>query len=121
MERVNLDALEHMAEWFTHGHSARYDAHAKLVRTAIDEIRDLRQALTGRTVSCEACNGMAKRVAVLEEECRAGRELVPINRHGMAYLYEIKGDCGHTLSPIERSARLSAARRATDENGGLGA
>ena len=55
--QADLDALERMAEWFTHGHSARYDAHAKLVRTAIAEIRDLRT----RTVAESAPKRKAKK------------------------------------------------------------
>lgn len=31
-----------------------------------DEIKELKQALSGRTVSCEACNGMAEKVKELE-------------------------------------------------------
>ena len=58
--RTDLERLESVARALDRDGRLGGDPNATLVRTAIAEIRDLRQALTGRTVSCEACNGMAK-------------------------------------------------------------
>lgn len=40
----------------------------KTINQQGDEIKELKQALSGRTVSCEACNGMAEKVKELEED-----------------------------------------------------
>lgn len=69
--------------------------------TLAGEVRDLRQALTGRTVSCEACNGMQ-----------------PVYDAAMKWF---KSDAirGLEWSRLLTACDNAAARRATDENGGL--
>lgn len=100
-ERTDISKLWQLEEIAAAGH---HELVANL-RTAIGEL----EAARARLVSCEACNGMAKRVAVLEEECRASRQM-----------FTSIGDGGWFASGVKRDLeRLSASRRATDENGGL--
>lgn len=109
--RTDLERLESVARALDRDGRLGGDPNATLVRTAIAELRSLRT----RPVSCEACNGMAKRVAVLEEECRAwrARETEDAGCDPTEYLPSPKW--------ITADAKLTAARRATDENGGVGA
>ena len=57
--RTDLERLESVARALDRDGRLGGDPNAALVRTAIAEIRDLRT----RTVSCEACNGMAKEMS----------------------------------------------------------
>lgn len=114
--RTDLERLESVARALDRDGRLGGDPSATLVRTAIAELRSLRT----RPVSCEACNGMAKRVAVLEEECRATRAILSM----IAY----RGQPGFgrpyptvRVMRMDQVDRVNAARRATDENGGVGA
>ena len=99
--RTDLEALETFAANISEaGNSKR----AEQVRTAIAEIRDLRQALTGRTVSCEACNGMQ-----------------PVYDAALVW-FRSEYHYGPEWSAFLKACNVAdAARRATDENGGVGA
>ena len=105
---TDLERLESVARALDRDGRLGGDPNAALVRTAIAELRSLRT----RPVSCEACNGMAKRVAVLSEECRAAREVLRAACR-VAWVCEESTD--------EDIRNLVAARLATDENGGVGA
>lgn len=140
MERADLELIEKMLE--RDGCNCDESTPDVLcvnhhIQAAIDELRSLR----ARTVSCEACNGMAKERDALREECRATvEEINSCRTSGDAIAIYV--DALHTYGPdgvdwhainsailkrwkpstLERIKRDAWKRvRKCNENGGLGA
>lgn len=138
MERADLDALTQRLDANRSEHGQFYTGEFDvIVRGLIAEIRDLRQALTGRTVSCSACNAAAKRIEVLEENDAVARDLLKrvVIRHGAGewteeqmrdWCCEYKdfmqgAPAAWIRKPHDKCRHRERSGLATDENGGLGA